>query len=176
MAKNLPWNLIFGAVALFLLGFGPFIPTPPMPIEVAPYSLVTAIPALIASGLGQEQPPWMLIGATAGALVAPVAFGLACRSIKRSGKPIPRVSMIAFLVLVLLAYALAIGGWKITVEFTSIYRASALAIQSIIPPIVLFAIAARVRHRLTVTGGIVLHWFGLAWFTWSAFPWWGEML
>jgi hypothetical protein len=84
--------------------------------------------------------------------------------------------MIAFLVLVLLAYALAIGGWKITVEFTSIYRASALAIQSIIPPIVLFAIAARVRHRLTVTGGIVLHWFGLAWFTWSAFPWWGEML
>ena len=91
-------------------------------------------------------------------------------------KPLPKLSIVAFLVASTLSVTLLIYGWESTVRFTSAGRMYALLVQAILP-IVMIAAATLVRHsQLSMNTSIAVHWFALLWLSYSAFPWYGELL
>jgi hypothetical protein len=155
-------RIVLAATILFFIGLAP-VGTPV--VELAPLSLVTVVPALLAGP----------IAGSCGALIAPLVFVALSRPIL-AGRTIPSKGTIwAFMVLVVLACTIAVLGWNDTLH-TSIRRAAALSIQALVPPLILIAIFRVSGNRLTIRGSVTLHWCALAWFTWSAFPWWGELL
>jgi len=161
-----------GAVALFLLGLAPIAPVPTP--AFAPLSEITILPALLASGFGGDR--FIPIGAAIGALIAPVAFVFTARSIAKSGNLLPKVFIVVFSLIFILSCALAIMGWKSTVLYTSMSRLVALLIQSIVPPIFIVIYSVSQRSRMTFPRSIMIHWLAFAWISWSALPWYGELL
>lgn len=89
--------------------------------------------------------------------MAPIAFILISNSIINAGHVFSRTLIVAFVVLVVPAYALAMAGWNDTVRFTSTPRAIALEIQCLLPPLALIIILLRTRRHLTVGRAVMLH-------------------
>lgn len=158
-----------GTGVLFLLGFAT-IALGASPSFV-PLSLVIIVPTLLAGSFGG-----IIFGAAVGAAIAPLAFIFTARSIARSGRFLPKASVIAFVAAFVVSCALAIWGWKDTVEFTSVTRLAVLLSQSLAPPIFIAIYSLAYRTRMTFWRSITLHWLAFAWLSWSAFPWYGELL
>jgi hypothetical protein len=74
-----------------------------------------------------------------------------------------------------LSFVLAAFWWGATVRYTSLSRAVALIVQSLFPPLLVAGFYLMSRKRLTEGRMIAICWFALAWFTWAAFPLWGEL-
>ncbi len=162
---------VAGAVGLLVLGLGAVAP---ISVVFAPYSFVILIPAfLIASALGEA---WLFVGGALGALITPIVYIAAARHILKTGKPLPIPSVIAFVALTLLSLIYAIIGWETTVRYTSVTRAASLVIQALAPPVIIGICTVALRKSITVRQSLWLHWLALAWVTWSAFPWYGELL
>ena len=168
-------TIVLGAALLFGIGLAPLASSSIIPVSLAPYSLITTAPALFASAFLNGDYDFVA-GAVFGALFAPTAFIALARSVLRSGNVLPKVSIAVFAALVILSCALAVVGWSATVQYTSLQRAISLVAQSILPPALLIAAWLLFRDRLTIDRSIALHWFALAWLSWSAFPWYGELL
>jgi hypothetical protein len=156
-----------GAIALLILGIVPVLPIPNAIYDFIPLSLITVVPVFLAGGI---------FGGILAALLAPVCFFcISHRIVERD--PRPSHASIAFFVVVLgISIISCIADWGSTVKFTTLVRAISLAIQSFLPPLILASAFLMSRQRLTVPRSLALHWLGLAWFTWSAIPWWGELL
>jgi hypothetical protein len=172
-------RITLAAVALFLIGLAPLIPVPWSLDQFAPLSLVTVIPAFFAATnltnfVGEI--PGAIVGGLVGAVIAPLVFFLISERIV-TGKITPAwASIVVFLIVMALSFVMAALNWSYTVQFTSLDRAVALAIQSLLPPLLLTGVYLKNRSYLTGWRLITIHWFALAWFTWSAFPWWGELI
>ncbi len=169
---HVPTAETLGAAAiLFLIGV---LTLAPVPAAIAPYSLVTAMPAfLLASALGEK---WFVVGAGLGSLIAPIAYVAASRHISKTGTPMPKTSVIGFAVLALLSLAYAAIGWDTTARYTSVVRATALVAQAVLPVLGIAGAGIAIRSHLTVRRSLVLHWVAFAWLAWGAFPWYGELL
>jgi len=159
------------AAVLFLIGLAALAP---VPATVAPYSFVTVIPAFLVAGVLGEK--WLVVGAALGSLVAPIAYLRVTRYISRTGRTLPKASLIAFAILVVLSLALAAISWDTTVRYTSVTRATALVVQAVVPALLIAAAGLAMRSNLTMRRSLVLHWAAFAWLAWSAFPWHGELL
>lgn len=159
------------ALALIAIGFAAFVA---VPAEVAPYSLVVVIPALLsATLLGQAG---LVVGGVLGSLIPPAIFLALARHVRKTGNLLPKASVITFAVIALSSVALAGSGWSLTVQYTSVERAKALVAQAVIPALVLAMLGFTMRRQLTLRASLILHWLGCAWLAWSAFPWYGELL
>ncbi len=90
--------------------------------------------------------------------------------------PLPLSRIIAFLVLFSLSFLLFVYGFRLAIEFWSMTRAVSLAIQSLLPPLLILSYVLLHPRRITREESVVLHWAAVAWLAWSAFPWWGEGL
>lgn len=177
-------GVILGTISLFLLGLGPFLPSYPHTFisyaSFAPYSWLIVFPAFSLGSLLRSAGNEALgtdVGGAVAAMVAPILFIAACRHIQRTQNPLPRVSVLVFGLLVILSFAFGVCGWHFSGPFW-MPRGPYLLIQALAPPLfVLIALTWLVtQHRLTIGRSIALHWLSLAWLTWSAFPWWGELL
>jgi hypothetical protein len=157
---------------LFLLGLGPLVRIPS--VELAPFSLITVIPGFLVGSLGGRS--FFIIGSAMGALVAPTAFIVVALYVRKSDRHLPWGSVAAFAILAILSWAFAVVGWDSTVRYASLQRAVALVIQSAVPPFLLLVALLAMRKKMTAGRSILLHWAALAWFSWSAFPWYGELL
>src|SRR5262245_34338950 len=101
-----------GAGALFFVGMAAVLP-----LGISPLSFVIVIPAfLVARALGEDG---LFVGQVVGSLIAPLIFFFLARHIARSGRLMPKGSVIAFAVLAALSVADAVDGWHGTVEYTS---------------------------------------------------------
>jgi hypothetical protein len=156
-----------GVLLLFLLGLAPVVIIPPGLFDFAPLSLVTIIPAFLAG---------RVVGAMAGAAIAPALYIFFRRKILKGTLLPSTTALVMFVIFVVLAYVSGLVDFNNTVLFTSLRRAIALSLESLIPPIILIGVFLWIRNQLTVKRSLALHWFALAWLTWSAIPWWGELL
>jgi len=93
-----------------------------------------------------------------------------------SGKTLPKGSVATFFVLLALSTIFAAVSWDATVRFTSLERAILLVVQSALPAFALIVVTLKIKDQLTISRSIVLHWVAFAWLSWSAFPWYGELL
>jgi hypothetical protein len=170
-------KITLAAVALFVIGLAPLIPIPWTFGQFAPLSFVTIGPAFfVASTMGRSlgEIPGLIIGGVIGAIVAPLIFVLLGRRVLK-GKSRPGWPTVAvFMIVTILSFVAATFGWSATVQYTSLSRAAALAVQCVLPPLLVSGVFVSRKH---LTGGwlIGMYWFALAWFTWSAFPTWGEL-
>ncbi len=165
-----PWTLV-GAVGLFFVGLAVLAP---VPVQIAPYSFITLIPAfLVAGALGESG---LVVGGVIGSFITPIVFLAFAHRIHRTGNPMPRASVTAFAVLAVLSLVYTATAWGETVRYTSVLRATALIAQAVGPPILIAAAGIAIRKHLTVRRSLVLHWLACAWLAWSAFPWHGELL
>jgi hypothetical protein len=171
-------RITLAAVALFLIGLAPLIPVPWSLDHFAPLSLVTLIPAFfVATNLINfvGEIPGAIVGGLIGAVIAPLVFLLISERVL-TGKTTPAwASIVVFLIVMTLSLVMAALNWSYTVQFTSLDRAVALTIQSFLPPLLLIGAYLKNWNYLAGWRLIAVHWFALAWFTWSAFPWWGEL-
>jgi hypothetical protein len=167
-------GIAFAAFALFAIGLGALAP---LSAVVAPYSFITVLPAfLIGSALGEDSFKSLIPGAVLGALIAPVFYLWTTRYILRTGTPLPKASVVAFVVIVALSVIYAATGWEATVRYTFVARAIALVVQAVLPPLLIAIAAYLLRNSLTPQQSLKLHWAAFAWIAWSAFPWYGELL
>ena len=166
--------LIVGALlGLIVVGLIPLHPGSTHLWE--PLSLLTVIPSfLIAGAFGDDT--YLPLGAFIGALMPALGFGAVARYIATTGNLLPKASIIAFVVITILSTGFAVLGWDGTVRYTSAARAMALVIQSLMPAAFLLLAGIAVRRRLTLYKSLLLHWLAFAWLSWSAFPWYGELL
>src|SRR5258706_788373 len=160
-----------GSGVLFLIGLAALWP---VLLAWAPYSFVTVIPAFLLAGVLGERS--LFLGAAIGAMVVPALFVCTARYILSTRAPMPKFSVVSFVLLALLSFAYAGYGWEPTVRYTFASRAVALVLQSVIPPIVIAIAAWALRRGLTPEKSVKLHWVAFAWMAWSAFPWYGELL
>jgi hypothetical protein len=169
-------RIVLGAIGLLAIGLVPSTPIAWSVIEFAPLSLVTYAPILFvgAKGLLSEKNS-VIVGAIIGASVAPVAFIWLGMSVLKGRQYPSLLTIIIFGIVTILSFALAAFWWSSTVQYTSLSRAVALLIQSVLPPLLVVGVYLMSRRRLTEGRMIAIYWWGLAWFTWSAFPWWGEL-
>jgi hypothetical protein len=166
------WCSLLGAVSLFFIGIFPLIGI--SEVHFAPYSLVTLIPdALVNSWIGGKG---LWIGEAIGASIAPILFLFATASIARSNNLFPKSSVVLFSIVALASFLWLGFGWKPTVEYTSLTRALLISAQAVLPPVFLGCVVLRMRPGITASGAVAAHWIALAWFTWSAFPWYGELM
>jgi hypothetical protein len=170
-AQTLTPVTIVAVVSLFLIGMAALAP---VSLEIAPYSFVTIIPAFLVSGILGEK--FLIVGAVLGSLIAPIGYIMAARYISRSGNTLPKASVITFVLVSVLSLASAVSGWDLTIRYISATRAIALVIQALSPALLILLIGFICRKSLTVRRSLVLHWAAFAWLSWSAFPWYGELL
>lgn len=157
--------VLLGALGIFLIGIAAIAPIP-----FNPFSLVIALPALIA---GET---YFGLGAAVASFIISLAFVQCARRVQRLQRPVPRSSRIAFAIVLVLSIAYAVVGWQTTAQYQGLARANMLVVQAILPPLALLIVARVMRDNVTFLRSIVLHWIGFAWLAWSAFPWYGEML
>ena len=108
--------------------------------------------------------------------IIPILYFVVCRLIIRSDNIMPRATMWAFVGFFALSVLFASYGFGETLRYYGWGRAIALAIQAIVPPILIIGAWLRLRRRLTRDASLVMHLSGFAWLSWSAFPWWGELI
>ena len=111
-----------------------------------------------------------------GASIAPMLFLFATASIARSGNLFPKWTAVLFSIVAFASFLWLGFGWKSTVEYTSFNRALLISVQAALPPVFLGFVVALMRSSITANGAVAAHWLALAWFAWSAFPWYGELL
>jgi|SRR3990172_9164860 len=162
---------IGAAAVLFLIGLAALAP---MSMVIAPYSFVTIIPAFLVAGILGEK--LLIVGAVLGSLIAPIGYVMAARYISRTGNTMPKASVITFILVAILSLACAASGWNLTIRYTSVTRAIALVMQAVVPAFLVALVGISLRDSLTVRRSLVLHWVAFAWLSWSAFPWYGELL
>ena len=145
-----------------------------MPYPAAPYSLLIVIPSFISSNILGEK-----IGFIAGGAIAsfiPALIFLLCTSVSlKTNKAIPKLSIIIFLSLFAGAIILAILGFNITVQYTSLTRAILLVSQSVGVAIALASVVVLGRNSITTKQSLIWHWFVFAWLGCAAFPMYGEL-
>lgn len=163
--------IIAGAVALFLVGLGALAP---IPVVVAPYSLVIVVPAFLVAGVLGDQ--FFILGAGLGALLAPIAFLVFAHYVSRAARPILKYSIAVFAIVLGLSVGYSVSGWENTVRYVFLARANALVAQALAPPIAIAVVGYVWRRNLTTSRLLLIHWVSLVWFSWSAFPWYGELL
>jgi len=164
------WILV-GTSALFLVGLGALAP---ISFEFAPYSLVIVMPAFLVAAVAGER--FLVPGAWLGALIAAIAYFVVARYIARRGRAMPAFSVVIFGVIALLSLGLSAVGWEPTVRYVSLVRANALVAQAVLPSVAIAMAGYVMRRNMTIRRSLILHWVALAWFSWSAFPWYGELL
>jgi hypothetical protein len=169
-------RIVLGAIGLLGIGLVPSTPIAWSIIEFAPLSLVTYAPILFVGTKGLlSEKNGIIVGAIIGASVAPIVFIYLCRSILK-GKQFPGWPTLAiFVIATILSLGLAALWWSATVRYTSLSRAVALLVQSVVPPLLVVGVYLMSRKPLTRGRMIAICWCALAWFTWAAFPWWGEL-
>jgi len=158
-------RILLAAIALFFIGVAPLVIVGPLALDLAPLSVVTVFPTLLAGPIA---------GGSA-ALIAPIVFVALSKPILTGRTTPSKAAAWAFLISVILAYAFALLGWNDTIRYVSAQRSVALSVQALVPPIILIALFLTSGDRLSIRHSIALHWSALAWFTWSAFPCWGEL-
>lgn len=162
-------HLTIGLGAALLLGLG-FAAVFWFDGEYAPISFVVVLPMSYTwTSLGKH-------GAWIGTAVAPISFLPIARHIQRSRAALPMISCVTFAVVVTGSILWAGWGWKPTIGYTLKGRAIALVVQSLVPPVALAGYVWNRRRHLEMPESLLLHWIALAWFVWSAFPWYGELL
>lgn len=163
---SLPTRYVFvGSALIFLIGIATMVPVP-----FHPFSLVIVLPALLAG----DHYVWF--GASAGAFIGTLAFAGFGSYVVRTGRFMPIGSLVVFAVIAILSLAWAILGWEETTRHQGLARANVLVALALAPPICISLVTIALWHSLTVLRSIALHWAMFAWFSWSAFPWYGEMI
>jgi hypothetical protein len=116
--------------------------------------------------------PWVRLGPF---LVTPTLFAVWVFAFLRGRPVVPRTSIAAFFLLVAGSLVWSVVGWSPTVAFYGTARAVPLLVQCLAPPAAI-GVVARLKPPTTPNQSLLLHWCTFAWLSWSAFPWYGELL
>jgi hypothetical protein len=167
------WRVTLGVASLFFIGISPLADSVQNQV-FTPSSLITITPALLVSGRIGDKGIW--IGGAMGASIAPMLFLFATASIAKGGNLFPRWSVVLFSIVALAGFLWLGFGWQPTVASTSLTRALLISAQAVLPPIFLGLVVTFLRSSITASGAVAAHWLGFSWLTWSAIPWYGELL
>ena len=108
-------------------------------------------------------------------LITPIAFVTWCVGIAKARATVLQVSKALFVMLFIAGVLWTAFGFPATLRICGASRAVPVAIQCLLPP-ALIAFAAHWRNPHTPNGSFLVHWSVFAWLSWSALPWYGELL
>jgi hypothetical protein len=160
--------VLLGAMLIWLAGY--LSVQAPVPTVWSPYSLPTAIPALLIHDLFPSL--WLPF------LTFPLAavFVIWSFPLLNLRPRLPLRSIVLFVVLVILSLVFHVGSWPYGIKYQGLHHTVLLVTFNIAAVLLLVGVLLRGRRYPGPYTNLSFHILLFGWVAWCAFPWLGELL